>query len=121
TKNTPRSGGFSLIELMVAMALGLLVVGAIIQLFIGSRATQMSTDAMARSQESGRFAIELLKHDFRGVSTQPFCAMNLEIQSHLRTTGNAPNDALFAPDHPVVGWDYKDTGRGKSFTLSEAG
>jgi type IV pilus assembly protein PilW len=49
--------GLSLVELMVAMVLGLLVVAAVIELFISSRQLYRTQDVKARMQEDGRYAI----------------------------------------------------------------
>lgn len=57
--------GLSLIELMVAVVLGLLVVLAAIGIFISNRATYQTTDAMGRIQEGARTAFELMARDLR--------------------------------------------------------
>jgi len=60
-----RQGGFNLIELMIAMLLGLLVVGAAIGIFLSNRATYATTEGMSRLQESSRTAFELMARDIR--------------------------------------------------------
>jgi type IV pilus assembly protein PilW len=58
-----RSDGFSLVELMVASAVGLLVVGGLVTVFVQ---TGRSNTAMARlneQMENGRFAQQLLRED----------------------------------------------------------
>lgn len=57
--------GFSLVELMVAMVLGLILVAAITQVFLGNRKTQTIEEAVGRVQESGRLALEFLSDDLR--------------------------------------------------------
>lgn len=55
--------GFSLIELMVAMVISMLIMGAILTLFLDLTRTN---DEMAKTNaqiENGRFAIELLRND----------------------------------------------------------
>jgi len=54
--------GLSLIELLVAITLGLLLTAGMIQLFNSSKVTFQANDGIARVQENGRFALELLKH-----------------------------------------------------------
>jgi type IV pilus assembly protein PilW len=115
-----RQRGLSLIELLIALFLGLLVVGAVIQLFIGSRATQMSNEALARVQENGRFSIELLKREFRDVGTHGFCAADIEIRNHLRSDCANYVNSIYDPNRAFVGWEYDSTGRGEAFTLDEA-
>jgi len=57
--------GFTLIEIMVAMVLGLVILGVIGQVFITSRTTSMLQEGLARVQESGRFGMEALSYDIR--------------------------------------------------------
>lgn len=55
--------GFSLVELMIAVTMGLIVVSAVIALFINTTRTN-SELARANSQiENGRFAMQLLEND----------------------------------------------------------
>lgn len=59
---TPRNRqhGLSLVEMMIAMTLGLMITGAIGYLFVGSRTTYRSQDANARVQDTGRFVMDYL-------------------------------------------------------------
>ena len=52
--------GFSLVEMMMAMALGLIVVTGIIQLFIGNSQSARIINGQARLQENSRFAFEFI-------------------------------------------------------------
>jgi type IV pilus assembly protein PilW len=57
--------GVSMIELMVAMALGLFVIGGVFSLYMGSRATHTTQGSVASVQESLRFGFEYLAYDIR--------------------------------------------------------
>lgn len=57
--------GFSLVELMVAMALGLVILAAVVQVFITSNATYRLDEGLARVQEGARFSIDFLAKDIR--------------------------------------------------------
>ncbi|HVI26134.1 MAG TPA: PilW family protein [Xanthomonadaceae bacterium] len=57
--------GFSLIELMVAMVLGLIVTGATLTVFISNRQTYAATESLGRIQENARTAFELMARDLR--------------------------------------------------------
>lgn len=59
------AGGFSLIELMIAMVLGLIVSGAAIALFFSNSRTYASTENLGRIQENARTAFELMARDIR--------------------------------------------------------
>lgn len=60
-----RHSGFGLVELMVAMTIGFIVVGAVGYLYIGSRGAFRTTDNMSRMQESARYAMDVLTRDIR--------------------------------------------------------
>lgn len=59
--------GFSLIELIVAMALGLVVTLGITQIFLSARTTYVSQNAAAAIQEDGRFALSKMIQEIRMV------------------------------------------------------
>lgn len=57
--------GFSLIELMIAMVIGLVLIGGVIGIFLTTQQTNRTQEAMSRVQESGRIALEILARDIR--------------------------------------------------------
>jgi type IV pilus assembly protein PilW len=57
--------GFGLIEVMVALVLGLVVTLGIIQIFSASRGTYQSQNASARMQEDARFVLSKLMQEIR--------------------------------------------------------
>ncbi|HEY0720014.1 MAG TPA: PilW family protein [Gammaproteobacteria bacterium] len=57
--------GFSLVELMVAMTIGLLITLAVIALFITTGRNYSQNDNTAKMQENARFALELISQDLR--------------------------------------------------------
>lgn len=57
--------GFGLIEIMVALVLGLIVSVGIVQIFIASKGTYQSQNAAARMQEDARFALSKLMQEIR--------------------------------------------------------
>jgi type IV pilus assembly protein PilW len=63
----PKQNGFTLVELMVAMTVGLFLTAGMISLFIGSKQSYRATEALSRLQENGRFALEYLSRDVRQV------------------------------------------------------
>lgn len=60
-----RMGGLSLIEIMVALAIGSLLILALVQVFAGSRTAYQLSAGLARTQENARFAIDILQRDLR--------------------------------------------------------
>ncbi|PPU76248.1 pilus assembly protein PilW [Xanthomonas cucurbitae] len=57
--------GISLIEMMIAMVIGLVLMLGVIQVFSASRTASMLAEGNARAQENGRFALEFLQRDIR--------------------------------------------------------
>lgn len=57
--------GVSLVELMIAMAVGLLLLAGTMQIFSSSQATNHIQQALSRNQEAGRFAVQFLSRDVR--------------------------------------------------------
>jgi type IV pilus assembly protein PilW len=60
-----REKGLTLIELLVAMTLGLLLIGGAIGFFLSTKQANLTLDALSRNQESGRFAMSLLTQNIR--------------------------------------------------------
>lgn len=58
--------GITLIELMVAMVIGLILTAGVIQIFVGSQQTYRFQESLSRVQESGRYAAEAISRDLRG-------------------------------------------------------
>jgi len=114
-----RVRGLSLIELMVAITLGLLLTAGMIQLFNTSKLTFRTNDALSRVQENGRFALEMLKRQLRDAGATGFCSGRIEVRNHLNTGCAGGSDDFFDPNRAVVGWEYSGTGTGDAFTLPD--
>jgi len=57
--------GFSLVELLIAILIGLIISIGVVQIFSATRATYQLDESLARAQENGRFALEFLTQDIR--------------------------------------------------------
>ena len=112
-----RISGFSLIELMVAITLGLVLTAGMIQLFSSTKLTFQTNDGLARVQENGRFAIEILKRELRQAGTHGFCAGRIEITNHLNDSCGGGAVDFFDPDRTITGWEYVGTGPGDDYTI----
>lgn len=64
-KSRRSMAGISIIELMIAMVLGLLILAGLASLFAGSSAARSEMERSSRQIENGRFAMELLGEDLR--------------------------------------------------------
>lgn len=65
TAHHTRQTGVTLVELMVAMTVSLILLAGVLQIFQANRQSYRVQEALARTQENGRFAIEFLAHDIR--------------------------------------------------------
>lgn len=59
----PAASGLSLVELMVALLLGLLLTSGIVAVYLESKRNFEAEDELARIQENGRYAVSLLKRE----------------------------------------------------------
>lgn len=91
---THRQFGFSLIELMIAMVLGLLVAAGIVSIFTSTSSSNRVQTQLARLQEQGRYAITRLTSDISAANGQ-YCS-NTGGNAHLGT-GGVYVDGLRAP------------------------
>ena len=60
-----RSRGFSMVELMVALVITLILLAGIGQIFLSSKKSFVIQNALARIQENGRYAMDVLASDLR--------------------------------------------------------
>ena len=60
-----RIHGFSLVELMVALTIGLIILSSVSMLFVSSKKTYTTQDRLARLQENARFAMQFIIKDLR--------------------------------------------------------
>lgn len=57
--------GMTIIEIMVALVLGLILLGGILQVYLGSKTTYRFSEALGRLQEDSRLAFDLIAKDIR--------------------------------------------------------
>lgn len=62
---TDKQKGLSIVELMVALAVGMVLIAGILQVFLSSKNTYAVNQAMSRVQENGRFALEFVARSAR--------------------------------------------------------
>ncbi len=60
-----RERGLTLVELMVSMAISVIILSALTYVYVSSRGAYRTNEALARVQETGRFALEWLTRDIR--------------------------------------------------------
>lgn len=57
--------GLSLVELMISIALGLMLMVGVIQMFLSTKSSFTVQQGLSRIQETGRMAMEFIGHDLR--------------------------------------------------------
>ncbi len=91
--------GFSLIELMIAITLGMVLMGAALQFIIATKETYSLNDDISRIQENGRIALDIIVQDLQmagyrtpmsGSGTMPnFFLMNATVAGSFLADGGA--------------------------------
>lgn len=92
--------GLSLIELMIAMALGLIVLGALATLFANSSRARTELERDSRQIENGRFAMELLTEDLRLAGYMG----EIDMSPYVPPSGVSPNPLPDACDLNPATW-----------------
>jgi len=100
--------GFSLIELMLALTLGLVVTAGIVQLFVGNNQTTQLITGQSRLQESARYALDFISRSTRNAG---FIGCDPEIDK-IRNTLNSDWAQIFEFDilNPIQGFDGTGAG-----------
>lgn len=91
---TIKQKGFSLIELMIAMVIGLVLLGGIVSVFSSSRKSFDLTQDISVVQQGARYSIDEISRNIRIAGFQG-CAMNGVAESQVRAQVS-PTNNLFA-------------------------
>lgn len=101
------NAGFSLIELMVSLTVGLLISAVVASVYVGNRQSYKVQAALSRMQENGRFAMQIMARDiqgagYRGCVPIGTAATNLvpaafDSQFAIALAGNNANAATWSP------------------------
>lgn len=94
--NRSRAAGLSLIELMIALLIGIVLLLGVVQIFAASRTAYQLSEGLARTQENGRFAMDYLQRDIR-MAGHYGC---INDQARLQTAG-ALNTHFTIADNPL--------------------
>lgn len=61
----PGQGGFTLIELMISLLLGILVIGGVTSVFMSNKEAYITNNALSQVQDSSRISFEMMARDIR--------------------------------------------------------
>lgn len=79
-----KSGGITLVELLVAMGLGVVLMAGVMQVFLGSSQTFSVVQAQTHMQENGRFAMEFIASSVRHAGYDTDISFNAQTNIELK-------------------------------------
>ena len=82
--------GFSLVELMIAMALGTVVTTGVVQLFVANSETHSLLVGQSRMQESARFALDFIGRQVRQAGYRGCFSSNDDLHTTIDPASNIP-------------------------------
>lgn len=114
--------GLSLIELMVALGISAILVLGLVQVFSASKMTFGANEALARSQENSRFAMDFLKYDMR-MGSHMGCLSDLGYEgnffNHLSSARPKVAPYSYRFDVPVQVYEAVGTAPGEIYDILE--
>jgi len=105
-----RIDGLSLIELLIAMVLGLILAAGVLQIYASSATTDHAQEGRLRMQEGGRFALNFLSNEIR-MAGYLGCLGSIQGSSANNTLDNPPN--TLQPETGIQGWEASGTDPGE--------
>lgn len=115
--SSQKQAGLSLIELMIAITLSLLLMAGVMQMFLTSKQTYNTNNALSRVQESGRFAIDFLTYDIRNAGYKGECT---DAPNILLNDDGANYADLYDLSEGLKGWNDPANGT-PSWVASRSG
>lgn len=132
-----RQAGVTLVELMVALAIGALLVLGLVEVFAASRTAYQLSTGLARSQENGRFALDVLQREVRmgghagcvndqarflpeNVTPSRPALVSAFLSLVDQTNGNYAPAGLHEAlrfDKPLEAYEANETGAGETYAL----
>lgn len=118
---TNREAGMSLIELMIAMTLGILIVAGLGTLFVQNKQSFRQDEMVARMQEDARFALNAIVDDIEMIGFWADVHTPDSVGIHADLTINAAADCsgttpwIYVAAQPVVVYDDSATGIAGTF------
>lgn len=103
--STSQQRGLSLIEMMIAITIGMVLIAGIGQIFVSSNQTYRVQNELARLQENGRFAMDFLSRDIR-MADYWGCAKGLtNVVNNLNPAGTGYNATIHGFSDGLSGTD----------------
>lgn len=106
-RRSHKRSGFGLVELLLAMVIGMFLTAGMVQIFIGSKKAYGTQEAMGRVQENGRLAMGMLTQDIRMGGYQG-CGSLSRIEPNV-IAKDVPGTGTFGSEDAVIGYEYSGT------------
>lgn len=110
--------GLSLVELMIAMALGLIVLAGVLSLFLTNKQSYTLENAVARVQEGGRFSLDFMRPTLRQAGYTGCGGQDMWSDPNMNLLKNYNTDDTFNFAHAILGYDYSGTSATDSYTIA---
>jgi len=114
----PRLRGVTLVELLVALTVGVLLIGAVIAVYLAQSQTNKSTAAQAGIQNAENAISALVTTVVRGAGFSG-CTTFATATSNLKAGLPPPLGTIEANGAPLVGYDAANTGGSGAITVSD--
>lgn len=99
-----RNAGLTLVELMVALTIGLIIVGAIMALYLSSQHVYRAQDNLSRLQEDSRYGVNTMERTLRMTGFEGCMTGHTPLHNQLNTGNPPPAPYNFA--QPLQGYSY---------------
>jgi type IV pilus assembly protein PilW len=110
-----RQQGLTLVELMVALVMGLVLLAGVAAIFVANKETYRLQEALARSQENGRFALSTIARDlqssgYKGCRSTPpslteWSAPPIDVVGLAGLNGIPTNSEFSKFDRPIFAFE----------------
>ena len=94
--------GVTIVELMVALVLGLILMGGVLQIYMSTKRTHDVTEGLSRLQESTRYSLDMMARDIRMAGYIP-CGQPQSNSTLINDAGNYWWSNIFT--QPIQGFE----------------
>lgn len=113
---TSWQAGLSLIELMIALVVGLILIAGVLSIFMSSRKSYGINTAVGQIQEHGRFALDFIRHNTRMAGYLSCGVSGVNFANYLDPVAAASLPYNFS--NTITGLEYTNTAPGNTYTIA---
>lgn len=111
--------GLSLIELMIALTVGLVILAGVLSLFLTNKQSYTLQSAVARIQENGRFSLDFMRPQLR-LAGYSGCGNSQSVWTSAQNHSllKSPSSSVDSFGQALTGYDYNGTSEGSSYAIT---